>query len=202
MESRGGCCLVNRYEAFGVYDMSKVDRIMLRFRPIAPKPANGGGGGSVSPLESSGEGNCKLGRGLHFHGEDDETTTLWLSIVEADKKLSFSFLGGDSGDDSVHRAVRSSCVTLECVTDTWVSGDGLGCTDEERKVNLGKDTCPGFISDLFGRVIWTNGAYKEMVGGERWKDINSLTVPCDVWRMNGGGFAWRLDINAALCLGR
>lgn len=30
----------------------------------------------------------------------------------------------------------------------------------------------------------------------------SKTLPCDVWRMDGGGYAWRLDIKAALCLGR
>ncbi|KAL0863965.1 hypothetical protein Bca101_043083 [Brassica carinata] len=28
----------------------------------------------------------------------------------------------------------------------------------------------------------------------------SLTVPCDVWTMDAGGFAWRLDIKAALSL--
>ncbi|KAK8586454.1 hypothetical protein V6N13_010046 [Hibiscus sabdariffa] len=275
MESKGGCCIASRYAASGVYNMSKVDRIMLRFRPIAPKPANGGGGGgSVSPRESGAEGYCKLGRGRRRQSKERDnhntkrrkrvsseekmvtlplisetpdckgtistahktkttakTTPFWLSFGQAadgDKKLSFSFL--DGGGDSVDRAVRSSCVMVECVTDTWVSCDGLGCTDEERKVNLGRDTCPGFISDLFGRVTWTNGAYKEMVGGAgettvrlltkqklppamaftcrvrvqyvRGKDTNSLTVPCDVWRMNGGGFAWRLDMKAALCLGR
>ncbi|PKI53308.1 hypothetical protein CRG98_026336 [Punica granatum] len=31
---------------------------------------------------------------------------------------------------------------------------------------------------------------------------SSLTLPCDVWRMDGGGFAWRLDVKAALSLGR
>ncbi|KAF8378138.1 hypothetical protein HHK36_029475 [Tetracentron sinense] len=34
------------------------------------------------------------------------------------------------------------------------------------------------------------------------EERNSLTMPCDVWRMEGGGFAWRLDVGAALCLGR
>ncbi|GKV41343.1 hypothetical protein SLEP1_g48887 [Rubroshorea leprosula] len=33
---------------------------------------------------------------------------------------------------------------------------------------------------------------------EKW----SRTVPCDVWRMDSGGFAWRLDVEAALSLGR
>ncbi|KAK6924705.1 hypothetical protein RJ641_009031 [Dillenia turbinata] len=31
---------------------------------------------------------------------------------------------------------------------------------------------------------------------------HSLTVPCDVWRLDAGGFAWRLDVKAALSLGR
>ncbi|KAB2614068.1 hypothetical protein D8674_036384 [Pyrus ussuriensis x Pyrus communis] len=34
------------------------------------------------------------------------------------------------------------------------------------------------------------------------KDKCSRTVPCDLWRMDDGGFAWRLDVNAALTLGR
>ncbi|XP_051119020.1 uncharacterized protein LOC127243175 [Andrographis paniculata] len=52
MDQRGGCCIA-RY-AGGAYDMSKVDRIMQRFRPIAPKPASGGG--SVSGGGSCGSG--------------------------------------------------------------------------------------------------------------------------------------------------
>ncbi|KAL6954148.1 hypothetical protein U1Q18_012549 [Sarracenia purpurea var. burkii] len=35
-----------------------------------------------------------------------------------------------------------------------------------------------------------------------WHDRKcSKIVPCDVWRMDGGGFAWRLDLAAALSLG-
>ncbi|KAL5538297.1 hypothetical protein UlMin_042760 [Ulmus minor] len=30
----------------------------------------------------------------------------------------------------------------------------------------------------------------------------SQMVPCDLWRLDGGGFAWRLDVEAALTLGR
>ncbi|KAL0415716.1 UNVERIFIED_CONTAM: hypothetical protein Slati_3403500 [Sesamum latifolium] len=47
----GGCCIA-RY-AGGAYDKSKVDRIMQRFRPIAPKPA--AGGGSLSAGSSASE---------------------------------------------------------------------------------------------------------------------------------------------------
>lgn len=37
-----------------------------------------------------------------------------------------------------------------------------------------------------------------------WKEEKwwSQIVPCDVWRMDCGGFAWRLDVEAALGLGR
>lgn len=34
------------------------------------------------------------------------------------------------------------------------------------------------------------------------KAKQSQTMPCDVWKMEFGGFAWRLDAKAALCLGR
>ncbi|KAG8488015.1 hypothetical protein CXB51_018023 [Gossypium anomalum] len=269
MEGRGGCSIA-RYEAYGVYDMSKMDRIMLRFRPIAPKPATGGCSGETG----GGTEDCyKPGRRKRRHTKGSTTKrkrrvttlplisetpdckdcisketktmvappSLWLRSGESASAADDDAVGG--GGESLDRAVRmvvgsssSSCVTVESVTEAWVSGGGwLECTDEEMKVNLGKDSCPGFISDVFGRVTWTNGAYKEMVGcGGRdmttvrllmkqklppatifpaftcrvrvqyscGKDRNSLTLPCDVWRLNGGGIAWRLDINAALCLGR
>nr|GME06957.1 uncharacterized protein LOC109180199 [Ipomoea batatas] len=31
---------------------------------------------------------------------------------------------------------------------------------------------------------------------------HTQTMPCDVWKMEFGGFAWRFDAQAALCLGR
>ncbi|KAK4754684.1 hypothetical protein SAY87_002788 [Trapa incisa] len=33
------------------------------------------------------------------------------------------------------------------------------------------------------------------------EERRSRVVPCDVWRMDSGGFAWRLDVKAALSLG-
>ncbi|KAL6960459.1 hypothetical protein U1Q18_038222 [Sarracenia purpurea var. burkii] len=36
-----------------------------------------------------------------------------------------------------------------------------------------------------------------------WRKVKqSRIMPCDVWRMDFGGFAWRLDLKAALSLGR
>ncbi|KAJ9152769.1 hypothetical protein P3X46_026295 [Hevea brasiliensis] len=34
-----------------------------------------------------------------------------------------------------------------------------------------------------------------------WQEKFSQMVPCDVWKMESGGFAWRLDVKAALSLG-
>ncbi|XP_059655139.1 uncharacterized protein LOC132302320 [Cornus florida] len=293
MDGRGGCCIARCAGGGGAaaYDMSKVDRIMLRFRPIAPKPATSGSVSGGSPPGNNEvyvrSGRCKRryvkdsNNRRSYHNrkrkasseETDKTTsggsdssgdtvvTLPLSPEIPDRKvsparksgpmwLSFNNHGVMDDDDNDNddrvvvgkgldrtavvapRPVRvvGTVVTVECVTDTWVEGDGLGCTDEERMMNLERDTCPGFVSDGLDLVGWANGAYKDMVGqgggGEAvvvWlvmkervpvgfpaftcrvrlqMEKRSLTLPCDVWRMDGGGCAWRLDVKAALSLGR
>ncbi|GAV68245.1 hypothetical protein CFOL_v3_11748, partial [Cephalotus follicularis] len=278
MDGRGGCCIA-RY-ADGAYDMSKVNRIMLRFRPIAPKPATGS---SVCPPENtylfcskSGRGKRKIANSnnrrcnrkrkslLGEENRDATRVTLPLLPESPDRKDRFPVenvasrnvpmwlcFGNNNNNNSnseagnilmdqdrtvvMPQAVKAvgSCVTVESVTDTWVDGDELGSTDEERRVNLERDTCPGFISDCYGSVTWTNEAYRNMVGEDNkrmvWlemkekvpvtrtthpaftcrvrlqytcgKERSSLILPCDVWRMLCGGFAWRLDVKAALCLG-
>lgn len=326
MDGRGGCCIARYAYGGGSYDMSKVDRIMLRFRPIAPKPASArstatlvsGGGSSpemsdVSPRSGRGKrkynntsnGNnikkCSSGGGSNRKrkvlGEEnkvavDSVVTLPLmpeapgrkdfpakelrSEVRSDSLMpkqvqstpAWLSFGGDGNDHAGghHQTagfgvsadptavmprgmnIVGSCVILECLTDTWVDLGSLGRTDKEKRVNLEKDTSPGFISDGYGRVTWTNEAYRKMVGqGEgvdhevlvwlaikekvpvtvtlagrqaftcrvrvRYQKYNTfevdgkekcsiITAPCDVWRMDTGGFAWRLDVKAALCLGR
>lgn len=284
MEGRGGCCIA-RY-ASGGYDMSKVDRIMLRYRPIAPKPAAGGAvaGGS---MPENGDAYVKAGRGKRRYVRDTNKrcnnrkrkaspgktnsggsssggeTVVTLRLLPETPERKDSPAGGSPPTEKApiwlsfdrreivteggHVAFGGrtavvmpqevgwvgSWVTVECVTDTWVDGKALGSTDEERVMNMEGDTCPGLVSDGFERVRWTNKAYREMVGdeGERMmvglvmKELVLLplmseaftcrvrvtcrkergwskTLPCDVWRMDGGGYAWRLDIKAALCLGR
>ena len=296
MDGRGGCCIA-RYAA-GAYDMSKVDRIMLRYRPIAPKPVAGSSGcGGSSP--ESGDSFCRGGRAKRKYVRDNSNNNkrcnkkrkpsperkepvvtlpllpetpdpndtpvkgltvtptkevrnnvnvpMWLSFEKFDPgkinpaAVPFWFPGATEFpvQTAPAKSFSASCVTVECVTETWTDGDGLGSTDEERRENLAKDTCPGFISDGYGRVTWTNGPYRKMVGqegeqGDRnpvWlvmkenagmtmravlqypsftcclrvqytcgKERSSLTVPCDVWKMESGGFAWRLDVKAALSL--
>lgn len=217
--------------------MSKVDRIMLRFRPIVPKPATATSGSSVlggrsspkmsdvSPRSGRGKRKCnntsnstnskKYNSGgkrkRKVLGEEnkavvDFVVTLPLLPETPDQKnfgtkelktevcpgsvspkpvkskwLSFD---GKVKDQAGHQNqtvgfgvsvdqtlvmprvvnIVESCVTVECVTDTWVDVDGLGCTDDEKKINMEKDMCPGFISDGYGRVTWKNEAYRKMVG--------------------------------------
>ncbi|CAH2070786.1 unnamed protein product [Thlaspi arvense] len=289
MNFRGGCCIA-RYGGGGdgggggggEYDMTKVDRIMLRYRPIAPRPDSGGSSSSpvdtVSPKTRRGkrkylkENSSSSGGSINSNGNSkrrrkeepkngSEIVTLPLLPEAPERKVSppsqarvsspaslwLSF--GDNGryqkamKDSDLTAevitertetVVSSLLTVECVTEGEYE---IGCTDEERKMNLERDMCPGFISDRSGRVIWTNRSYRELVIGKEEKcirkmsvwlvmkekplltqrtftcrmrlqytccnnEVSSITSPCDVWRMIDGGFAWRLDVNAALCLGR
>nr|AAM61566.1 unknown [Arabidopsis thaliana] len=294
MDGRGGCCIARYAIGSGPYDLSKADRIMLRFRPIAPKPASpvgvnpvssgdsGGGGSDVSfrsasrrkrkchQLKENG-GNAKRCTRRKtsdkpvVHGSANAVTLSLLpekpidlkAAVEKQKRqgplwLSFKDGGGmltpayQTPEIVQRTVVISSCMTVERVTDAWIDGYGLGRSDEERKMNLVRDTCPGFISDGSGRVTWTNDAYRKMArdiipveegapeitSGDSFhvivrlvmrerpmltspgftcrmklqytcqnRERGSVTVPCDVWRMDvGGGFAWRLDVKAALCL--
>ncbi|XP_043723546.1 uncharacterized protein LOC122670655 [Telopea speciosissima] len=268
MDSRGGCCIA-RYSG-NPYEKSKVDRIMLRYRPIAPKPVAGGGvTGSYTPennesvfrggrtkrryVRDNNNKRCNRRRKVFTEerkdGLNDTTVVTLLPLLPEmpdrkdiparnsppDLKAAPIWLGEES-KVVMPQPVRpvGSLVTVERVTEVYVDGEDLGSTDEERKKNLKRDTCPGFISNGLNMVEWTNEAYKRMIGeGESrpemvWlvtkerlpltcpafaclvrlqytcrKEKHSLTVPCDVWRrMDGGGFAWRLDVKAALSLGR
>ncbi|CAN6851255.1 unnamed protein product [Brassica oleracea] len=286
MNFRGGCCIA-RYGGSGG-DMSKVDRIMLRYRPIAPRPDSGGSSSppldSVSPKSRRGKrkyskenssssvngggsvnsnGNSKRRRNEEAkNGSETVTLPLLPETPERRKEpprvlvpapefgaAASSWLS--FGDDGRYKAAKksldlteglltartetvvSSLLTVECVTEGEYE---IGCTDEEKKMNLERDTCPGFISDGLGRVVWTNGSYRDLVIGKdkccskmsvwlvmkekplltkrtftcrmrlqytcRDNEVSSIISPCDGWKMNDGGFAWRLDVNAALFLGR
>lgn len=269
----GGCCIARYVGGVGVsHDMSKVDRIMLRFRPIAPKPAVSTGSGSPdSTPEKSDVTGVRTGRGKRRCGKDSgkrcnnrrkkvvtnhtglcspatlpllpempefvnregRNAPVWLSFDGVKYPAAETAAAATVAVVTVPQAVRmvASSVTVESVAE--IAWEDLGCTDEERRMNLERDTCPGFISDGGGKVTWTNEAYREMVGGtaeeavrvwlemketveERWsaftcrvkvqyrsrwgKERSSLTAPCDAWRMDGSGFAWRLDVEAALSL--
>lgn len=73
MDGRGGCCIA-RYAAAGghaaAYDMSQMDRIMLKYRPIAPKPAASGAVPASSDGGSDGHGKASSGRGRRKSSKD------------------------------------------------------------------------------------------------------------------------------------
>ncbi|XP_057527451.1 uncharacterized protein LOC130806406 [Amaranthus tricolor] len=271
--SGGGGCCIDRYttthpnhpSSTPTYYNHKLDHIMLRFRPIAPKPVVGGGGPSSPTTPTQNDtvrkprkrknntaGNC-ISKGNNKRGRKSLTSPdhdyqksngykVTLPLLPETPDLSPINNKGQSRTtmmptwlsfgSSDYTAAVESTVIVEGVTDTWMDGNSLGGSEEEGRVRLDEDTCPGFISDGWNRVYWTNKAYKRMVGGEEEKVVTVklemrekvklpvgklfpaftcrvkmvygkmlLTVPCDAWRMDGGGFAWRLDINAALCLG-
>ncbi|GMH16740.1 hypothetical protein Nepgr_018581 [Nepenthes gracilis] len=58
-------------------------------------------------------------------------------------------------------------------------------------------TCPAFTCRVKVQNTWRSPDPRCSASSP-----SSLTLPCDVWRMGSGCFAWRLDIAAALCLGR
>ncbi|KAK7389179.1 hypothetical protein VNO78_24014 [Psophocarpus tetragonolobus] len=275
MDGRGGCRIA-RYVP-GASHVSTVHKIMLRFRPIAPKPVAGGTASDGSSSETS-DAFLKNGAKKRKYLRDDQysskrrtrprkntpsrkqkqtkpAVTLPLLPETPDPKDSpasvakavennrvninkngavwMSLENGRLRKAEPYSAMMGgwcSCVTVECVTETWMEGEWLGSTDEERRVKLSRDTCPGFISDDYWRVTWTNEAYRETMMGEGHgpvllvmkigavlpyssftcrvrvvqyscgKERTSLTLPCDVWRMDSGGFAWRLDLQTALSL--
>lgn len=326
MDGRGGCCIARYATSGSAYDASKVDRIMLRFRPIAPKPCSGGSSSGGSSTESK-DSYVKTGRGRRrymrsssdnnggnrkrcsrkqrqaaasgntikrdvagYPGDNRPVVTLPLlpeapelsppenkvvgtnnNVARGSSSPGVRTAAGSLGTEACffpQEEVRATWLnfsghdraqppplllqptrkqvevwlTVECVTETWVDWYALGRTDEERRRSLGEDAWPGFVSDGLGMVTWTNIAFRRTVAGNEesevemavWlvmkdqsvpvtvallahaaafacrvrmqytsgKEMRSVTVPCDVWRMDGGGFAWRLDVKAALSLGR
>ncbi|RWW35067.1 hypothetical protein GW17_00000121 [Ensete ventricosum] len=276
----------------------KVDRIMLKFRPIAPKPVVGpptvvaaapkeASAGPRKPKRKGTVISATAARGRKPRKVDakppppivDEgkssIVTLPLMPETPERKgdqagappkwcptpaavvPTWTGLGeGEAGEVTADvvvaprpvRAVLVSWVTVECVTDTWREGEVSWKNDKAARAALAADECPGFVSDEWGGVTWTNEAYRRMVvvegtgsssaaGGveeeeeeevrvglvtrglvpaagacraftcrvrvrhaERPKGPPSLAAPCDVWRLDGGGCAWRLDVKAALSL--
>ncbi|KAI3765948.1 hypothetical protein L2E82_15995 [Cichorium intybus] len=328
MNGRGTCCIA-RHDGGGgggMHSMSKVARIMLKYRPIAPKPVAAGSASGGSTMENSdgyvkcrskrkyvkGNGNKKKNSNSRRCSSENKKVTasscqpppsskgdalvtlsllpetpdrkenppvtgftdllssahinkcncsnnkkaapapVWLSLDSKEQKVCYGDAGGFhpvvvKPPPLSRRLQLVSYVTVESVIETSVDGEGIGRTDVERVMNMEMDSCPGFISDSQDRVMWTNKAFRQMVGAghviggedmavvlvrkDNWTPspvsyptftckvrVNSAThsdhrsapsplsptrtLPCDVWRMERGACAWRLDVKAALSLGR
>ncbi|XP_010528181.1 PREDICTED: uncharacterized protein LOC104805340 [Tarenaya hassleriana] len=93
----------------------------------------------------------------------------------------------------------------------WVNGSYrrmMGVTGEEdvrvwvlvTVDQMGEMACMG---DIYGAVTCRVRVRCESTWHEeKSRSVVKMAVPCDVWKMGSGGFAWRLDVEAALCLGR
>ncbi|KAL8132511.1 uncharacterized protein LOC141712100 [Apium graveolens] len=236
----------------GSEEKTIMNHIMLRFRPIAPKPVLNGSDSSYSDLEKKeviGKKRTKrkyvrVNKNVKKNSvektqkkSDDETS--WLD--ETHVRVTLELLPGSSvergGNNLSDLRGVESWVSIECVTGGFGHGRRIGCTDVEKVRSLERDTCPGFVSDGDGGVRWVNLAYRRMVNGtgtgtgpegvvvwlmnkeripvgmeafscrvrvECGGGRRGKVVPCDVWRMDGelGLYAWRLDLEAALSLGR
>ncbi|KAL9247499.1 hypothetical protein vseg_020926 [Gypsophila vaccaria] len=264
--SGGGCCIASArytpsYPYYYTNDVSKMEQIMLRFRPIAPKPATSGPNSSGS---SSGTSIAPTGGGKRKRKAANTTNKRRRKSTSPDDQKSVASsschvvtlpllpetpdLLPITNNNTIYgpkwlcfgpteaQEVVQSTVTIEGVSDAWLKENVPRCTDEERTRMLEEDTCPGFITDRWDRVWWTNKEYRKMIGGdgetrpvvvvrvESREGVEVPTagiygaftcrvrvqcgghttvgavVPCDAWRMSGGGCAWRLDVKAALSL--
>lgn len=293
MERRGGCCIAMYGGGRGADVAWKVGQIMLRYRPIAPKPGSPAGSPKISPApsetraaarrpkrkRSANPSGCVRGRktgkvdataGSSSSINDDEkssSTTSSSMIVtlplmpetperqceptESPRKPSSPLTPAAAalprvvppwmGRKEVGGMVVAlgSWVTVACVTDSWREEEVPWRSDEAVTAALALDESPGFVSDGWDRVMWTNEAYRRMVMGreeaeEQAEDVkvglvtgglvpaaaacraftcrvrvrpgkertssSPLAAPCDVWRLDSGGCAWRLDVKAALSL--
>ncbi|CAN6449155.1 unnamed protein product [Victoria cruziana] len=225
MEQRqlGGCC-IDRYGP-------KVDRIMSRFRPIAPKPAVSGflralPGGGVPSYGGDAARASRVRRRCRRRGE---------AVALAPPDLTLGPYVRQPPAPPVVWPVLSvgSSVTVERVTEACAGAARVRTgTEREAMGVMESDPMPGFVSGQGGSVVWTNEAYRRMVGGGcagvvvlLWKggkevvaeeeegkvlacrvkvewSSGKVTLPADVWRVAGGSLAWRLDVSAALSLGR
>ncbi|OWM71458.1 hypothetical protein CDL15_Pgr005645 [Punica granatum] len=241
----------------GAADRSIISPIMLRFRPIAPKPANGepfsgsfsadGAGAALSRRRvkrryrvrvrsrknnirdgNTGRSDVAVVSGGTGSSAAGGTTTLQLLPGREEDQESAGGgsegnycqqLYGDPGEGGAltigtgagvgapDRAAVESRVRVESVGDACMGAAGedgsLGSTGAEIVRRLELDMCPAFVTDSLNRVRWLNAAYVALVRVEHtWRHGRySKVVPCDVWRLDWGGFAWRLDVKAALSLG-
>ncbi|GAB2221330.1 hypothetical protein Droror1_Dr00012505 [Drosera rotundifolia] len=267
VRTSGGCCIARNSGSDDLSD--NFHQIMLRFRPIAPKPPpmpkntgvvvdDGGVGNSRSERGKKNNRKRKYSSSSSARVQDMDavmkpiTTTLSLLPEKPDLRDVIETVkpridGCDKMmvdrtvmvEQSGHVKRERVYVMVESVVGTWT--DAVGTT-EDAMLGLERDTCPGFVSNVWGRVTWTNEAFRRMcdvaadvaadvvvvgmIGTEKAVEsgegltcmvrvkgmastssswLDKVAVPADVWRVevgDGGGFAWRLDVEAALRLGR
>ncbi|KAM0860612.1 hypothetical protein ACQ4PT_046431 [Festuca glaucescens] len=180
MERKGGCCLAPRSGAEG--QAWQMGNIMLKFRPIAPKPA------AMAPAPAAGAGRGKRKRkaaaaagGAGRRGRKPRKANKPLPSPSSSSSSSSSgttsstppppatHMHASSLDKAADlapahvaalHALRPvpSCVTVEDVTATWRDGEA-----PPAPACGGEDEAPAFVSDRWGRVTWMNLAFSRAV---------------------------------------
>ncbi|KAK1295487.1 hypothetical protein QJS10_CPA16g00230 [Acorus calamus] len=234
MEGRGECCIAHHSGVNTTYAAAsaavaatKIDRIMLRFRPIAPKPSpppTSAAAASISSVSrpkrrpSAASSETPIRRGRRRRSSPSEQTLPLLKPTppppsSPDTPLDprvmhlpiwFSTPAAIAARSEVvaPTPVRpiGSWVTVESVSAAADACDGIGgaCDAEAAKMVLEGDACPCFVSDRADRVTWTNEAYREMVGGGEGEMRVALVTEGRVKAAtSGGGFTCRVRVRYA-----
>ncbi|KAJ8458424.1 hypothetical protein OPV22_031350 [Ensete ventricosum] len=164
---------------------------MIRFRPIAPKPAAGSPSTVAAPVEaaaaarrpkrkgSAGPACGKSGRKprkAEANPSPSSSTMVTLSLIpetperKGDPETAPKRFPSPPSAVVVPHVVppvgaTGSWVTVECVTDAWREGEVAWRGNEAVAAALAADECPGFMSDEWDRVTWINEAYRRMAVG-------------------------------------
>ncbi|CAN1321765.1 hypothetical protein LINPERPRIM_LOCUS32144 [Linum perenne] len=149
--------------------------MMLRFRPIAPKPAAGIDSTRSRPLPkvrtkrkyvrvTSGTRRKKKDNNMKKLADDNRKRFSDEEAATSDRTL--QLLPETSSEAGGRR--RSEDTALES-TVTENNNNNNNNSEEEgggevvKEEELDEDTCPVFVSDGEGKVVWVNEAYREMV---------------------------------------
>ncbi|KAE8694398.1 hypothetical protein F3Y22_tig00110783pilonHSYRG00153 [Hibiscus syriacus] len=163
----------------GVQHKTITNRIMLRFRPIAPKPVNGD---SVSGKIDNAGNKGSVTLQLMPESADLEKSTVGVAVLEVEENGCSSRVVGSGGVDSLPgKKGYSSGVMCD-------GGTAVGLVVKE---GLEFPRGRGAFSCRVG-LQYVDGKGKK----KQWR-----MVPSDVWNMSSGRLAWRLDVKAALTLG-
>ncbi|CAK9138550.1 unnamed protein product [Ilex paraguariensis] len=194
----GGCC--RRRSSDGAYNKSLINRVLLQFRPIAPKPAgnNSVTGGKTPERQNIVVNDRRVKRRSNDKGllerRSSECTidrkppnlmeSSDLLVLDKEKTASFSFYVTPVVQRK--KVAVETLVMMECITET-ISINGVGLelgliSDMDRVKKLEVDKNPGFVSDVWNRVQWVNEAYKMMVSQEE-NEVSSPQTPQElkVW---------------------
>nr|GMC99492.1 uncharacterized protein LOC109158085 [Ipomoea batatas] len=243
-------------------DKTIINRVMLRFRPIAPKPAADTPSTTTASSGSKSKDlvterprskrkyvrvkKMRKRKGIRTQnicnnndrrgeeeGKSETMTVLTLQLLPESSSCNTNFNRSSPNKGSLEKPILmnfddtqmgwrdrggrvvESWVMVDGMTDTWVDEGELGYSDTEKMKNLERDSCPALISDALNRLVVRLSITENMILPAAafactvrvvywWQTakMQSKTMPCDVWKMEFGGLAWRLDTKAALCLGR